>query len=104
MASLLGRDYVALKIDTDRHQNGKTVAQRLRGDREGGIPWMVITDAEGTELITSDGPQGNCGCPVAPHEVEWFVTMIQKTARTLTEEQIATIEAQLNAYAESLRR
>ena len=98
----MGHDYIDLKIDTDRHLNGEAVAKRLRGDRSGGIPWMVITDEWGTELITSDGPKGNCGCPVAPHEVAWFMTMIQKTARTLTKDQVAKIEAELKAFAKSL--
>lgn len=98
----MGRDYIDLKIDTDRHLNGKAVAERLRGDRTGGIPWMVITDELGTELITSDGPRGNCGCPVAPHEIEWFMTMIRRTARTLNAEQVATIEAELKTFAKSI--
>lgn len=98
----MGRDYIDLKIDIDRHLNGKAVAERLRGDRTGGIPWMVITDEAGTELISSDGPRGNCGCPVAPHEIEWFMTMIQRTVRTLNAEQVATIEAELKAFAKSI--
>ncbi len=102
MASTLQRDYIDLKIDTDRHLNGEAVAKRLRGDRGGGIPWMVITDEAGTELITSDGPDGNCGCPARPNEIEWFMTMIQNTARTLSEDQVATIEAELRAFAKSI--
>ncbi len=100
----MGRDYIDLKIDTDRHLNGAVVAERLRGDRKGGIPWMVIIDETGNELITSDGPKGNCGCPVAPHEIEWFMTMIKKTARTLNDEQVATIEGELKAFAKKLGR
>jgi hypothetical protein len=62
----------------------------------------VITDEYGKELISSDGPEGNCGCPVAPHEVEWFLTMIRRTARTLGAEQLATVEAELADFAEAL--
>ena len=28
-----------------------------------GIPWMVILDTDGKELISSDGPKGNIGYP-----------------------------------------
>ena len=47
-------DYVTLKIDTTAMQHGAEVAKRLRKSRtNGGIPWMVILDAEGEELISS---------------------------------------------------
>lgn len=98
----LGRDYIDVKIDMDRHLNGKAVTDRLRGERDTGVPWTVITDEHGEELITSDGPQGNCGCPVEPQEVEWFLTMIRKTARTLTAEQLAVVEAELKDFAKAL--
>ena len=104
MAATLGRDYIDVKIDTDRHRNGAAVAARLRGDREGGIPWTVITDEHGKELVTSDGPQGNCGCPVTEPECEWFMTMIRKTARTLTADQLATVAAELEDFAKAYRR
>ena len=29
----MGRDYIDVKIDTDRHLNGEAVAKRLRGER-----------------------------------------------------------------------
>ena len=73
----MGVDFVELKIDTERHLNGEAVARKLRGDRTGGIPWMVITDASGTELITSDDPKnGNAGCPVTESERAWFMEML----------------------------
>ena len=65
---------------------------------------MVITDAAGAELVTSDGPGGNVGCPVTPEEREWFVEMIRKTAQGATAEEIATIESELAAYAKELGR
>ena len=104
VAPALAKDYVIIEIDTALMENGKQVADRLRKSRRGGIPWMVILDATGKELITSDGPKGNVGCPVQPHEIEWFLTMLRNTARNLGEEQIAEIEAALRAYAEKLGR
>ena len=64
----------------------------------------MITDEHGKELICSDGPQGNIGCPVDDHEVEWFMTMIRKTARTLDEKQLLVIETELRAYGKTLGR
>ncbi|MEM9381625.1 MAG: hypothetical protein AAGB93_16840 [Planctomycetota bacterium] len=104
MAPIIGHHFIDLKIDTDRHLHGEEVAKRLRGDRRGGIPWMVITDAAGVELVTSDGPGGNCGCPVTPDERAWFVEMIRRSAPEVTLAEIGTIEAELAAYAEELGR
>lgn len=88
----------------DRHLNGKQVAERLRGSSEGGIPWTVITDSKGAPLITSDGPEGNIGCPVDESETAWFMQMITKTARHLGEAEIAKIDAALEEYAKKYRR
>ena len=71
--------------------NGEVVAERLRKGRDGGIPWILITDAQGNELITSDGPAGNVGCPVRPREVEWFMTMLRKTVQNLGAEPLGKI-------------
>ncbi|MFT4540666.1 MAG: hypothetical protein ACI841_000101 [Planctomycetota bacterium] len=98
----MGSDFINVKIDTDRHINGAAVAARLRGDRKGGIPWMIITSDTGAELITSDGPDGNCGCPVTPQEIEWFITMIQRSKRTLSGKALVGIRAELQAYAKTL--
>lgn len=103
MAALIAQDYVPLKIDTDEMTNGKEVAKRLRHGKGGGIPWMVILDGDGKELVTGDGPQGNIGCPVQPHEVEWFGQMIAKTAKNLDAEEQKDLLARLEAYAQTLR-
>ncbi len=52
----------------------------MKKGRSGGMPWMVILDGDGKELITSVGPEGNVGCPVQPAEVDYFVTMIESSS------------------------
>lgn len=104
MAPIIGRHFVDLKIDTERHANGAKVAKALRGDRTGGIPWMVITDSAGKELVTSDGPGGNVGCPVTPDERKWFVEMVRRSAPGVTEKELAVLADQLAAYAKSMGR
>jgi len=100
----MDRDYVTVKIDVERDANGEAVAKRLRGERRGGIPWMVILDAAGKELVSSDAPTGNIGCPVQPEEVAWFREMIRRSAIRLEAADVAAIEAELEAYAASFRR
>ena len=51
--SLFADDYLVLKIDIEKMQHGDETGKRLRGDRTGGIPWITILDANGTELVTS---------------------------------------------------
>ena len=84
--------------------DGAKVAARLRKGKRGGIPWMVILDGDGKELVTSDGPKGNVGCPVAPHEIDWFMTMIARTATNLDTDEQKAIRKHLDAYAQQFRR
>ena len=102
MAKILSKDYIDLKIDTDRMTNGKEVADRLRKNKRGGIPWMVILDSEEKPLITSDGPKGNIGCHVQPHEREYFAEMLSKTRRNIGDEELSALNKALEAYAETL--
>lgn len=44
------------------------------------MPWMVVLDSDGKELITSVGPKGNVGCPVQPDEIDYFVKMIESSS------------------------
>ena len=99
MAKLLSKDYVDLKIDTDRMTNGKKVALRLRGTERGGIPWMVILDSEEKPLVTSDGPKGNIGCPMTLPERAFFAVMLKKTRKSLSDKDLETIQQALAEFA-----
>jgi len=102
VSAALGKDYVDVKIDTDRMTGGDEVAKRLRKTERGGIPWSVIIDAEEQPLVTSDGPDGNIGCPVQPEERAWFLQMIEKTRRHMTDEDLAVVKSSLDAFAEEI--
>ena len=60
---LLDKDYVMLKIDDFRDQNGKLVAERLTRGEQHGIPFHAIFDPDGELLMDSAGPLGNIGHP-----------------------------------------
>ena len=97
---LIGPDYVDVKIDMARMNNGTEVAEQLRrGHEGGGIPWMAILDADGGTLATSDGPGGNIGYPFKPQEIEYFLAMVNQTRQRITLEQIGELEAQLRDFA-----
>lgn len=63
---------------------------------------MTILDSSGTELVNADGPEGNVGCPLAPHEREWFMEMLKKSAVNMTLSDIRAISEALTAYAKTL--
>lgn len=105
MAELLAKDFVLQAIDTGKQTNAQKIVDRVRGkDDGGGIPWMVVLDSDGKRLVTSDGPKGNIGCPIQPHEVAWFRSMLEKTRKQLTDAELDAIEAANEAYAKKYRR
>lgn len=99
----MSRDYVDLKIDTERDLNGEAVAKALRGERTGGIPWMVITDSSGEELVTADGPGGNIGCPATEAEQAHLIEMVRTSRTRITDVELGTLAAELAAFAKSIR-
>ena len=52
----------------------------------------VFLDGEGTKLATSDGPQGNLGCPWTDEEIETFGKIVAKVVRNLTAEDLAKLK------------
>ncbi len=63
---------------------------------------MVILDADGKELVTSDGPKGNVGCPMLPEERAFFIEMLEKTSRKMGKDEMAVVKKSLAAYAEKV--
>lgn len=102
-AQLFADDYIVLKIDVEEMEHGEEIGKQLRGERTGGIPWIVILDGEGTELITSDGPNGNVGCPITVDECAYFVTMIEQTIQHAPAERAKEIADALDAFAKPRR-
>ncbi len=106
VAPLLAKDYVDVMIDTDRMTGGKEVMERLKGERSGGLPWMIVLDADGKELITSNLEEGggNIGAPAQPNEIAHYMTMLRRTKQHLTDDELAVIEADLNEFAKPYQR
>lgn len=105
MSALLAKDYVLLSIDAAKHKDGDRVIKKLRqGHKSAGIPWMTVLDADGKELVTSDGPKGNIGCPIQPDEIAWFRTMLERTRSRLTDAELDTIRRANADYAERVLR
>lgn len=101
VAPLLAKQFVDLKIDTDRMLGGGEMLKALRKSaglkEEGGIPWFVFLDAEGKVLATSEGPKGNVGFPYQDEEIAHFVSMLETGCKKLDAEDVAKLRAELSA-------
>ncbi|MCA9320025.1 MAG: hypothetical protein KDB53_04785 [Planctomycetes bacterium] len=98
-AAAMAKDYVMIEIDVDRMAMGKHVADKLTGGQSKGFPWTVILDGEGNQLVTSDGPKGNIGCPVTDEESSWFLEMIDRTRQHMSDADRAAIARDLATHA-----
>ena len=103
MADLLAKDFVLQAIDTSCQVNADKVIAKIRDDAgRGGIPWMVVLDGDGKRLVTSDGPKGNIGCPIQPHEISWFRSMLAKTRKSLSDADLDAVQQANEAFAEAV--
>jgi hypothetical protein len=94
-SQLFEDDYVIAMVDPYDMEMGRAVEHGLRKGRDDGDPWMVILDADGRELISSDGPNGNIGYPSRPEEISHFVNMIEKTGKRMSAQQIGAVRKAL---------
>lgn len=102
-ANLFADDYLVLKIDVENMEHGDEIGKKLRGGRSGGIPWFTILDGDGMELVTSDGPSGNIGCPITEDECAYFVKMMEMTIQHAPASRVAAIAKALDEYAQKKR-
>ena len=91
-----------LKIDTSVMKDGSELLNEQR-EESGGIPWFAILDGDGKQLVNSTGPDGNCGCPVAPKEIDHFITMIKETSSDPSEDSLAEIRSSLEEFTAKWR-
>jgi hypothetical protein len=83
------KDYVWVKMD-HRWTGAMEIMKELRGDAEGGIPWMVILDSQGNKLATSNIPESgaNIGFPSEPEAQVHFANMLKATRQRMTDKEI----------------
>ncbi len=106
-APIYEQGWVDLMIDVDRDTNGKAINERLKRDRKGGLPWLVVLDTEGKEIVSSNTEPGggNIGAPVQPDECAWFGVMMERSrGDKVSKEQLAAMLADLEEFAKPKRR
>ena len=98
VAPVLAKDFVTLKLDTDRMTGANDILQRYQ-QKAGGIPWFVFVDPDGKGIITSDDPErGNVGFPAQDFEIAHFKVMLQKVAKGITADEIEALGTSLAAF------
>ena len=98
IAPVLAKDFVALKIDTDRMIGGSDVLKRYLAASQG-IPWFVFVDGDGKAIIDSTDPNNsNIGFPAQDFEIAWFKVMLEKVARRITPAEIEMLTKSLVAF------
>ena len=107
VAPLFNKGWVDVMIDVDRDTHGKDVNEKAKGDRNGGLPWMVVFDGDGKELVTSNAePKGaNIGGPATVEECAWFGVMLKRSrGDKVSEAEIETMLADLDEYSKPRRK
>ena len=97
-AALLRKDFTPVKIDTERMIGGGEVLAAYPRSKNQGIPWFVILDPDGKDVVDSNGPKGNIGCPSSDEEIDAFIAILKKGATSLTEEDCAALKKSLLTY------
>jgi thiol:disulfide interchange protein len=92
IASVFNLAYVPVKIDVERMTDGRDVQEKYGGTEETGLPFFAIVSPKGVKLADSVGPQGNCGFPVEPFEIEHYMNVVKATAGRLFPAQLAVLE------------
>ena len=106
-APIYDKGWVDVMIDVDRDTHGQAVNERLKGKRQGGLPWMVILDADGKEIVSSNAESKdgkNIGGPRADWECAWFGVMMDRSrGDKVTAEEIKIMTDDLEAYSKPKR-
>lgn len=95
VAPILAKDFVGVKIDQDRTVGGKDLLRTYDPENDAGIPFLVILSADGKTVVTSDGPAGNIGHPAKDEEIDHFISMMKKSARSMTAADLAALRTTL---------
>ncbi len=102
-AAIMAKDFVEVKIDTDRMIGGSELLLGYREAEGGGIPWFAFLTPEGKKIVTSDGPNGNVGCPWNDDEIDLFGGMLRKAKISLSDAAVDRLLATLRATRDATK-
>jgi hypothetical protein len=80
---------------------GNELLAKLGGSSS--LPFLAFVDTKGELIVNSIRPgEGgkpgvDIGHPVKPHEIDWFLTMLRRSAPAIVPDEIATVEKWLRS-------
>lgn len=89
--AILSKQFIDVKIDTDRDTSGAELLKTYAKSDKTGIPWFVFLDGDNKPLADSTGEKGNVGFPAADDEITHFQAMLKKAATKLSDTDINTL-------------
>lgn len=96
---LFRRDFVELKIDTEKTRGGRKLLDRTRTGERGGIPWFALYGTDGKMLIDSNRTDGkNVGYPKKGESKAHFQVMLEKGRKSITDEELEVMLEALSRY------
>ena len=92
------KDYIWVRMDI-RWTGAAEIVKSLRGEAQGGYPWLAILDADGKVLVTSNKPDdgSNIGYPSDDDSVKHFTHMLKTTAQRMTANDLSGLKSALEA-------
>lgn len=92
---------------TDDHQHpdtpgGAELRSDLGGVGEPGLPFLAMTDENGSVLVNSyrDGDtSSNIGYPASPAEINWYIEMLKRAAPALSPADLAATRTWLQTHS-----
>jgi hypothetical protein len=91
----LEREYIIVKVLGGVDTHDTDVLDGIPR-KEQSIPWHVITEHDGSVLVTSDGPLGNIGFPDSVVGIRHFRHMLDRTVQRLTSEEVNQLSKSLS--------
>jgi len=85
---ILEKQFVFVKVDDVREENGIEVAKRVTGDRHFGIPFVAIMSPAGEVLIDGEGPLGNIGFPSDFESSQHLRKMISSSGNQIADSEL----------------
>ena len=86
----LEKDFVVLEMMSFLEDHGAAVLAQLP-IRDQSTPWHAFTEPDGTVLATSEGVLGNIGFPSSVEDLRHFRSMLDRAARHMTADELATL-------------
>ena len=101
VAPIVERHLVVLKIDQEKMAGGESLRKQF-DKGSGGVPWYVILDGDGKELISANNDGQNIGYPAREQEMEHFIAMLDKACPNITDEEKATVRRVMEGRAKEI--